>query len=508
MDPQFQYIPMPTWPPLAWLARCEPKSSQVRVYHGNGVETTDSIFCEAVWAGDYAQGDIDRTDIVAGSGARLRSGKITFVSPGSTVDRLQFAHNAGAVWVSNSLPCLLAATDATVDPTYARYYEDFYTVVNGLPDYRRMLKTSIGDVELVYFDNLCWDGNNLARAPKPGGDERFETFADYHEFLQENMARIAANIRSPQRRVPYRMLGTLSTGYDSTTVTALASAEGCEEVMCFDSSYQGEDDSGELIAPYLNVKAVRVSLAGWRQQKDLPEIPFIAANSIGEEVRFIAAEKLLAGRVLMTGYHGDKMWDLHTEALSANIVRGDPSGLALTEYRLWAGFIHCPVPFWGVRQIAAINRISRAAEQQPWDVGGDYTRPICRRIVEGRGVPRELFGVAKRNSSVFLHNFSDVLTPRSLQDLTQWMRAHRGSWLKSGRIPPIANAGLDRVWHRAISEFANWSAKKPGMWKIGALFASKPTPLRRCLFPWAIERAQARYADMNKINSGVSTSKR
>ncbi len=450
------------------------------------------FFCEAVWAGEYALGAIDQTDIIAGSGGRMRSGEVTFVSPGSTVDRLQFKGMPNGVWLSNSLPCLLAASGAAVDPTYDRYYEDFYTVVNGLDRYQRLLATSGGDVELVYFDNLRWDGDTLKRTAKPGGNERLDSFADYFEFLQKNMAEVAVNLASSQRRTPYRMLGTLSTGYDSTTVTALASAAGCDEVMCFDSSYQGEDDSGELIAPYLGVKPVRVPLAGWRQL-EFPEVPFIAANSMGEEVRFCAAAKLLKGRVLMTGYHGDKVWDLHTQALGPTIVRGDPSGLALTEYRLWAGFIHCPAPFWGARQIAAINRISRAEEQKPWDVGGDYTRPICRRIAESRGVPRGLFGVSKRNSSVILHNFSDVLTPRSLDDLSQWIRVRRRAWLKQGRIPPIASIALDRAWHRSTTGFADWAAKKTGIWRTASWFENKPTALRRCLFPWAIERAKAHY---------------
>ncbi len=492
---RFEYTAIPTWPPLAWLAYCESGSPNIHVYHGTRVETTEVFFCEAVWAGDYALGAIDETDIIAGSGGRLRAGEVTFVSPGATVDRLQFMHFPHGVCVSNSLPCLLTASRADVDPTYNRYYEDFYTVVHGLNGYQRLLATSHGDVELVYFDNLRWDGDRLRRVAKPGGNECLDSFSDYFGFLQKNMAKVAANLSSAQRNLSYTMLGTLSTGYDSTTVTALASAVGCEQVMCFDSSFQGEDDSGETLAPYLGVKPVRVPLAGWRQL-EFPEVPFIAANSMGEEVRFCGAEKLLAGRVLMTGYHGDKMWDLHTEALSPTIVRGDPSGLALTEYRLWAGFIHCAVPFWGVRQIAAINRISRAAEQRPWDVGGDYTRPICRRIVESRGVPRGLFGVAKRNSSVILHNFSDVLTPCSLQDLSRWIRLRRGAWLKQGRIPPIASIALDRQWHRATTGFADWAAKTHGIWRMAAWFENKPTSMRRCLFPWAIDRAKARYGTL------------
>ena len=52
------------------------------VAHGLGVETTPEWFCEAAWAGEYQRGDFDRTDIVAGTGGRIRNGTVVFVSAG------------------------------------------------------------------------------------------------------------------------------------------------------------------------------------------------------------------------------------------------------------------------------------------------------------------------------------------------------------------------------------------------------------------------------------------
>src|SRR3989304_1630101 len=84
------YTAVPDWPPLAWLARCRPGRTTVDVFHGLRVEGTPQWFVEAVWADRYAEADFDRTDLVFGSGGRLRNGMLTFVSSGSTVDRLQF----------------------------------------------------------------------------------------------------------------------------------------------------------------------------------------------------------------------------------------------------------------------------------------------------------------------------------------------------------------------------------------------------------------------------------
>src|SRR2546428_5128411 len=82
------------------------------------------------------------------------------------------------------------------------------------------------------------------------------------------------------------------------------------------------------------------------------------------------------------------MWSKRPRTTSADIVRGDQSGLSLSEYRLWAGFIHLPVPFLGVRQIGDVSALSRSSAMAPWDVPGAYSRPICRRIVETAGGPR------------------------------------------------------------------------------------------------------------------------
>jgi hypothetical protein len=483
---------MDRWPTLAWLAKCSREASSVTVLHGKNVETQHGFFCEAIWAAEFSDQGLAETDIVAGSGAKILGEAVTFVASASTVDRLVWFSGDGFAWISNSLPCLLVALHARVDPTYPHYYADFYSVVRGLSRYKRRLTTSAGSVELGYFDNLHWDGRSLRPLPKPFPQRDFGSFAAYRDFLGETMQAMARNLGSPHRRQPYRMLGTISTGYDSPTVTALARAAGCEEAICFDKAHTGEDDSGEPIARYLGIRPIPVADKDWRRLL-FPEVPFVASNAMGEEVRFCSAAAHLRQRVLFTGYHGDKMWDPHTTALSPDIVRGDPSGLGLSEYRLWAGFIHCPVPFWGARQIADVNRISHSPEMAPWHVNPDYSRPICRRIVEGRGVPREAFGQRKRNASVVIHNYEEFLTPTSAADFLDWLRAHRRDWIRRGRLPPLPSLPLDRLIHVLTDSLASWTKGKPGLWRLSGKLAGQPTYLRRLLFPWAIDRATERY---------------
>src|SRR5437667_4986741 len=129
---RFAYALMRDWPPLAWLARCSPTRPVVDVFHGPGVERTAEWFCDAVWAGAYETGGFDHTDVVFGSGGRLRNSTATFVSSGTTVDRLQSLETTDATWVSNSLPCLLAAVGGEPDPAYGAYFRDFGSIKPGL----------------------------------------------------------------------------------------------------------------------------------------------------------------------------------------------------------------------------------------------------------------------------------------------------------------------------------------------------------------------------------------
>jgi hypothetical protein len=309
-------------------------------------------------------------------------------------------------------------------------------------------------------------------------------------------------VSASARRHRWRLLGTLSSGYDSTAISVLARPHGLSEVVTFDRTRSGDDDSGEAAAHVLDLKALPVSREAWRAFRD-PEIPFIAGYSAAGDIVFKGAEAHLAGRVLLTGYHGDKVWDKHTKDLTDQIVRGDSSGLALTEYRLWTGFLNCPVAFWGARQIREINALSNSSEMKPWDVPGNYSRPICRRIAEEAGIPRAVFGIRKRFITVDpfggwdrSNNGLDLLTHASQQDYLAWLRKNKVAWLKRGKLPPVASPRLNRwvnaVYRRWI-DFVSPLAGKRFVWRFirGRLY--EPRYLGWYLFPWSIERAKERY---------------
>jgi len=484
------------WPALAWLAHGRRGEHDVDLIHGPRVEVGSDWFCEAVWDGEFGEGELDRTDIVFGSGARVRGDHVTFVSSATTVDRLQTLESGDDIWISNSLPCLLAATGAELDRTYPHYFRDFSSIRLGLARYESQLRTSRGPVRLVYFNNLTWDGSQLRVVPKPGPARDFSSFERYRGFLATSLQRLARNAGDTARRHPYHLLGTISSGYDSPTVTALAREAGLRDVISFESGANGASDSGHEIANRLGLRVTVVPRDAWRGTA-LAEVPFLAADAKGEDVYFTSAGSTLSGAVLLTGYHGDKAWGTTTTSLGPDLVRGDQSGLSLTEYRLRVGFLHCPVPFMGIRQIADIHRLSRSAELSRWDVGGDYTRPICRRIVEEAGVPRQLFGIEKKASSVLFFRGSSFLTPEALSEYLPWLEAHAlggSSGPGWGRVALDALGGVARGVERLASAVGLRAAAR-----VARLVANQldREPRFRWLFPWATELARAPYAKSN-----------
>jgi hypothetical protein len=95
------------------------------------------------------------------------------------------------------------------------------------------------------------------------------------------------------------------------------------------------------------------------------------------------------------------------------LKRGDPSGTTIADFRLRVGFLHIPVPFIGACRHAEIHTISNSTEMHPFSVGGDYDRPICRRILEEAGIPRELVGQRKQAIATHFSRNMQLISPET-----------------------------------------------------------------------------------------------
>jgi len=487
-------------------------NTTIRVQCGVGVERRDNWYCEAAWDGDFSSGDFDRTDIVAGSGGRIRDDVFIFVSAGSLLDRLHFIELNDRILVSNSMSALIAQSDASVDVTYPHYQNDFGTVCNGLDKICDRIRTSLGDVRLIYFDNLEWDGDKCRIQAKPRPIRDFSTFESYRNFMESTMQKVVVNAADCARSFHIDPLMALSNGYDSPTVAALAKRAGVTRAFTIGIDREGNDDSGSQIGDALDLDTEIIDRESWRKL-DFPEVDCIAGAGACGEVAFAAMEERLQGRLLLSGFWGGTIWNRYCEYTDPTFPDHDGSGLCFTELRLRIGFIHCPAAFWGGLQIDDLVRISQSEEMRPWSVPGHYDRPVCRRIVEEAGVPREWFGMKKHGSSDRLLTMSNFLTEKSDSDYRNWLRRNAYAWWRKGRIPPYPVLGQcfekllvygvvqpmrrllipvlrrlsDLVDSDSLRNIVNNIRETAARWEDTPIF------FRRYTFPWALEKSVEKY---------------
>lgn len=516
---QFKYVPVNDWPTLAWLVQLRSGLDTIEVFHGPGVEVKSEWFCEGIWAGPFSHGNFDRTDLVFGSGGRLRDGHITLVAPGSGEDRLQYLVTDAVYYVSNSLACLMACSRAQFDPTYAEYWCDINSIMDGLESYQDRLPTTLGPVRLLYFTDLVWDGRQLQHRRKPGGNLDLPDFSAYADYLKASLSDLIQNLQAAERKNRFRTIGTLSRGYDSTAVSALTAPLGVREVITFSEARGGGNDDGGVIADVLGLELVRLDRDGWRQEKNLPEVPFLASEGLGVDLHFKSAEPWLCNRVLFTGYPGEH-WRMNPPSLERNLVRNDCGGLSLTEYRLQIGMVHCAVGYFGARQTAEICAINQSEEMRPWVMPGNYNKPILRRITEAAGVPREVFGQRKMATAVVTAAETEYLTPASMSDFRRWLHEQPGGILRPRHLK--SNDWLDRLRLYSMKQIESGSNALIGairclpmvwrlrpdtwLWRQRHLSASMDNTaygMRAALFPWAQERQMERYRSADALASNA-----
>ena len=131
------------------------------------VETSDDWIVEAVWAGEFHNGDFDRTDLVFGTGIRIRDDVVDFVTSGTTFEQLWYTTQQDVTYVANSLPALLAVADIELLNDYPHYRRDLHSIRRGLYERIKAIPTSGTDVNSVYFNNLRLRMANFAKLRKP-----------------------------------------------------------------------------------------------------------------------------------------------------------------------------------------------------------------------------------------------------------------------------------------------------------------------------------------------------
>ena len=483
-----------TLPRLAWCATIRKHDRTIRVLHGPHVEVADNFFCDGAWSGDFASADFDK-HLLMGSAGKVVGDRLLIASPNHTMERIYLLRSGASLLVSNSCAFVLAQSDDEPDPNDLSYSTRLSSIIRGIDQYERWIPTRRGNRIHVYCHCNIQVGmdHQVVEAPK-APEREFVDFADYRSFLEEATGAIASNASDSRRKIQYRPLATISSGYDSPASAVFAWKAGCKEAITIRRSRPrgGSDmeDSGEGIASILGMKVQAFDRFDYLQRTDLPEVE-------GGITEFLSYGDCLERRLLFTGFN-DVVWDRSAKMVSPYIRRKDTSGNSLAELRLRSGFVHLPVPYLGCTSHSAIHRISNSQEMLPWCVGGNYDKPIPRRLVEEAGVGRQMFGVVKKAAAIvpqeegferamtresradFSRFFAEVSTPRLHAKLglckigrsvakvnreLRWTIAGLSSRMSGGRValqlPVVIPAGIERVgaWGR-YSLLFHWSMRR------------------------------------------------
>ena len=289
----------------------------------------------------------------------------------------------------------------------------------------------------------------------------------------------------------------MSAGYDSAAAAALAQKAGGTTVIALKEARTltgvsaGPDDSGAPIARHLGLPVVEFPTVAYRQAPLTTFAEFAAAGDAGD-VQFSAMEGHLAGTLFTGGFQGDHMWTRNTERSDDDVVRGDPAGSSLGEFRLRLGFIIVAPAFFAARNLA-VRRIGNAPEMAPWTLGTAYDRPIPRRILEVAGVPRTAFGQRKRATAIW----SDHLLRDHLIDdaLAEWARA------QTPRAPAFARRlhdlfyfGVTRWWERYNAAVDRYGRLPHVTCPLPARYQAAVGRWGDVLVQWGVDQVTPRYS--------------
>jgi hypothetical protein len=474
---------VPGWPKLAWLATLKHGSDEVAVLHGPCVETGRDWCMEGVWAGDFAQGNFDLTDVVVGTGIRIRGGEVRFVSSGDTLNRLHHFRGPEALHVSNSLSALLAIADLRLVPGYD-YATAMESIIRGLDDYVREIPSTRGPVYLTYFNNLIVTGESVAEAAKPSSAPDFTEFAVYRDHLFASARAVGENARSAERRHRVASVTTISSGYDSPATSVVAREAGvCDAVTIGKARRTADnpfdlDDSGEPVARQLGLNCRVYSRA--RKNYPFEDALWASMGNVGDLnlTLFDYPESLC---LLFSGFWGGRLWDRNDDYV-APLRRKDSSGARFSECRLELGVFVCDPTFWGCQNERQVRDIGKRRDMLPWTLGTDYDKPIARRIVEEAGVRRDSFGTRKRASS-FNRKHGRPLSAGLRDDFARFMEG-RGDRATSGfeEWLSVVLRGIDYLVCKKLPTAVRFSCRD---------WVALPEP--SAFFIWANERRKHRY---------------
>jgi hypothetical protein len=476
----------------------------VDVFHGRSVETAEHAFFEGAWNGEFASFGFADATVVAGSGAALTTNGIRFVASTEQYAPLFSVANGGSLHVSNSPAFAVAAAGAATDDIYPFYAYDLLAIYRrGLhgPDGRLPLRAGLAlGVHFATIISVDRGGTLRFAAHRLGDLPR--DYSSYAAMLHDGVRHVFDNAADSRRRQAFTPLASMSRGYDSTATAVLSAAAGCREAFSFTDS-RGEDpdrDNGAANARALGFAHHTRDRWDYIGRDDLPEREFGYAPT-SSNVPMTALGECLAHRIVVGGTFGDSVWDIEHAAVFEKFTRPwirFTSGLGQIESRLRAGYVNLLPASIAARHNRAIQEISGSDEMRPWSIGGNYDRPIPRRICEERGLARHAFGMRKAATSHSHLNDPGRFSARGLADYLAFVReAHAPIPRLRYRYWRARADVLHRFWDRFGTETRRYV--RTSAWQRRFPFILNTTPIRlpwdyMFTFQWTVASMRDRYA--------------
>lgn len=410
-----KYIENKELPSLAWCAYIE--NGVIRVCHGLKVEINQDFFVEGAWADDYSNVNFDSCEWFCGTGAILRDSYVVFASPTGMHAALYYTERKdGTQVISNSLPYIMASEEYAFDPQWLNYETDFnYNILQGIYKYNpnvhvvtKAENKPVADntIQMILYRNIFIDntGRNVDIRIKPSM-KGFDCFEEYYTRLVSTMKALAANASDSNRKYKYGITSLISSGYDAACCSAIAREAGAKKVLTFEAKGKYKNDSGVSAAKYLGFEEIIEKDAySYKSRADFPEVKSISSGDLGVQISFGTFEDEFRGNLVFSGENGDFVWGKNKGFQTINDeyhIVWKNSEIGLCEAHLHQEFIPVPMTSYGITHWTDLYRISNSEEMKPWSVGSDYDRPIPRRILEEKGLPRESFGMKKYGAGFY-----------------------------------------------------------------------------------------------------------
>jgi hypothetical protein len=451
---------MPALPALAWAAEIH-ANRRISAICGPAVETDDRGLIAGAWAGDFKGRAIATAANSIGTALRVDGDRAIVHCGTAGCAPIFFCRHGSRLFVANTMALALAAAGDRLEIENPYYLNDFCTFFYGAKLYRPWVKTEGGRMS-VYYRSISISPRRDFAPALLAEPPRFDGYRSYRDYLRNQTALLFANAADSARQQSYVPVASVSSGYDSSASAVIAYEAGCREGITFGEPIERPDsaeDSGIEIGARIGLSMKQYRTFAYKERTDLPEVEFASASFTAGQVFLSDTGSALGGRLLVSGFGGDRVWDESHGSRRAQPIPFYIGGSSEIEFLARAPALSLALPMIGIRHMGDLDEITRSPGMRPWAIGGDYDRPIPRRILEEAGVPRGTFAgrklhVAGDFFSLNRHqpDIGRYFSKRSVAEFEAWFT--REQPMKRNRVlrhKLVADSVGRLLWSRTIT---------------------------------------------------------